>query len=428
MRAEILCVGTEVLIGDITNTNAAFLAKCLSEHGIDVYFHTVCGDNPERIRACLAHALDRSDLVITTGGLGPTYDDITKEIVADAFGLPLERHPEILERLTAYFARSGRTMTENNQKQADIPAGATVFENDYGTADGIGVSAGGKTVIMLPGPPREMQPMFAHKVLPYLAAYSDHVLVSSNVNIFGMGESSVENALANLMKSSVNPTIAPYINNGEVRLRITASGKDEASARSLIAPVAERIRAVLGNAVYGVDEPSIEHVLVRELAARGRTIAFAESCTGGLISKRLTDVPGASEVFGFGFCTYANQAKMQILGVKSQTLEAHGAVSPETAEEMAVGALRVSGADIAVSVTGIAGPGGGSEEKPVGLVYMGVASENGVFSKKLLLAQHKNADRAYIRTLTATHAFKAALDLLRADDHAANPHERQTEN
>ena len=412
MTAEIFCIGTEVLIGDIVNTNAAYIARRLSESGINVYYHSVCGDNNGRMKECLDLALSRSDLVITTGGLGPTYDDITKEMVAEKFGLPLILNEEILARLEGYFAKSGRVMTENNKKQAYIPEGAHIFSNMFGTADGIAVTKAGKTVIMLPGPPREMKPMLDNQVIPYLAANTDHILVSSNVNIFGMGESSVENALADLMKTSTNPTVAPYCGNGEVRLRVTARGKDETEAKALIAPVVDKIKDVIGNFVYGVDVPSIESVVVGKLKEKHMTVAFAESCTGGLISKRITDVPGASEVFGFGFCTYANEAKMKILGVKEETLEAHGAVSEETASEMALGALNVSGADIAVAVTGIAGPGGGTEEKPVGLVYMGVATKDGVTVKKLLLAQHKGHDRDFVRTLTASNAFKAILDVI----------------
>jgi len=412
MTAEIFCIGTEVLIGDIVNTNAAYIARRLSEAGINVYYHSVCGDNNGRMKECLDLALSRSDLVITTGGLGPTYDDITKEMVAEKFGLPLILNEEILERLTGYFEKSGRVMTENNKKQAFIPQGAHVFPNMFGTADGIAVTNNNKTVIMLPGPPREMKPMLDNQVIPYLAANTDHILVSSNVSIFGMGESSVENALANLMKTSTNPTVAPYCGNGEVRLRVTARGKDEKEARALIAPVVDKIKEVIGSFVYGVDVPSIESVVVEKLNERHMTVAFAESCTGGLISKRITDVPGASEVFGFGFCTYANEAKMKILGVKEETLAAHGAVSEETASEMAQGALKVSGADIAVAVTGIAGPGGGTPEKPVGLVYMGVATKDGVSVKKLLLAQHKGHDRDFVRTLTANNAFKAILDAI----------------
>ncbi|MBQ8758909.1 MAG: competence/damage-inducible protein A, partial [Clostridia bacterium] len=335
MTAEILCIGTEVLIGDIVNTNAAYIARRLSESGINVYYHSVCGDNNGRMKECLDLALSRSDLVITTGGLGPTYDDITKEMVAEKLGLELVLDENILAKLQEYFSKSGRVMTENNKKQAYIPKGAHVFSNMLGTADGIAVTKDNKMVIMLPGPPREMKPMLDNQVIPYLAAESDHILVSSNVNIFGMGESSVENALADLMKNSTNPTVAPYCGNGEVRLRVTARGKDEKEARALIAPVVDKIKEVIGGFVYGVDVPSIESVVVEKLKERHMTVAFAESCTGGLISKRITDVPGASEVFGFGFCTYANEAKMKILGVKEETLAAHGAVSEETASEMA---------------------------------------------------------------------------------------------
>lgn len=412
MNAEILCIGTEVLIGDIVNTNAAYLGKRLSEAGFNVYYHTVCGDNPARMTECMRLALSRSDFVFITGGLGPTYDDITKEVAAKLFGLPLVEHPEILERLQAYFASRGRVMTDNNRKQALLPQGAHIFENRFGTADGLAVTDGKKTLILMPGPPREMRPMLENEVLPYLAAKSDHVLVSSNVNIFGMGESAVESALADFMKTSENPTVAPYIGEGEVRLRVSARAENAKKARELIAPTVEKIRATLGNAVYGVDAPSLESVLVEKLKAAHKTVAFAESCTGGLIAKRMTDVPGASEVFGFGFVTYANEAKMKLLGVSPETLEAHGAVSPETACEMARGAKRVSGADIAVSVTGIAGPTGGTPEKPVGLVYMGVASDSGVQTHKLMLGGHASSDRAFIRTLTANHAFKAVLDLL----------------
>ena len=412
MNAEILCIGTEVLIGDIVNTNAAYLGKHLSEAGFNVYYHTVCGDNRARMTECMRLALSRSDLVFITGGLGPTYDDITKEVAAELFGLPLVEHAEILERLKAYFAARGRVMTDNNRKQALIPDGAHIFENRFGTADGLAVSDGKKTLILMPGPPNEMRPMFENEVLPYLSVHSDHVLVSSNVHIFGMGESSVESALAELMKTSENPTIAPYIGEGEVRLRVSARAENAEKAGKLIAPVVEKIRETLGNAVYGVDVPSLESVLAEKLKAAHKTISFAESCTGGLISKRFTDVPGASEVFGFGFVTYANEAKIKLLGVSPETLEKHGAVSPETAREMAVGAKNVSGADFAVAVTGIAGPTGGTPEKPVGLVYMGVAFDGGADVQQLMLGGHKGSDRAYIRTLTVNHAFKAVLDKL----------------
>ena len=410
--AEIFCIGTEVLIGDIANTNAMYIAKRLSEHGINVYYHTVCGDNEARMKACVNAALERADIVVTTGGLGPTYDDITKEILAGALGIPLVYHKEIEERILAYFARTGRTPTKNVGKQAYIPENAVIFENRFGTADGIAMEKDGKTVVMMPGPPREMRPMLDDQIIPYLTKDTGRVLVSVNVNIFGMGESFVEDKLSALMRNSVNPTVAPYINDGEVRLRVTASAKTEDEARAMIQPVTKQITDTLGSVVYGVDEPSIEAVVVRRLKEAGKTVSFAESCTGGLIAKRLTDVSGASDVFGYGFVTYANEAKTRLIGVNEDTLKAYGAVSEQTAREMADGARRVSGADIAVAVTGIAGPTGGTPEKPVGLVYMGIASENGVNVKKLLLGGSSGKDRAYIRTLTATNAFKAVLDVL----------------
>ena len=245
MNAEVLCIGTEVLIGDIVNTNAAYLGKRLSEAGFNVYYHMVCGDNPARMTECMRLALSRSDLVFITGGLGPTYDDITKEVAAKLFGLPLVEHAEILERLQAYFASRGRVMTDNNRKQALIPLGAHLFENRFGTADGLAVTDGKKTLVLMPGPPREMRPMLDNEVLPYLAAKNDHVLVSSNINIFGMGESAVESALADLMKTSENPTVAPYIGEGEVRLRVSARAENTQKARELIAPTVVRRLAVL---------------------------------------------------------------------------------------------------------------------------------------------------------------------------------------
>ncbi len=411
MNAEILCVGTELLIGDIVNTNAAYISAKLSEIGINVYYHSVCGDNRKRLTECLKTALSRADLVVMTGGLGPTYDDITKETVCECLGLTLEEDPKITERLEKYFAARGRQMTDNNRKQALVPRGARIFENAHGTADGLAVVNGEKTVILMPGPPREMKPMLDNQVIPYLSGNTDHVLVSSNVYIYGMGESSVENALKDLMRTSVNPTVAPYVDGG-VRLRVTASAADSKSAKELIQPVVKEIRRTLGSAVYSVDEPRLEAVVVEKLKEKGKTVAFAESCTGGLISKRITDVPGSSAVFGYGFCTYANEAKTKILGVKRETLDLYGAVSPQTAEEMAKGALEVSGADIAVSVTGIAGPDGGTEEKPVGLVYMGIACGGRVQSERLMLGGHSGSDRDYIRMLTANTVFKAVLDLL----------------
>ncbi len=410
MVAEIFCIGTELLIGDIVNTNAAYISKKLSEQGFDVLYHSVCGDNGERLQKSLMLAFSRSDLVVTTGGLGPTYDDITLEKCAQALGVECEMNEAVADSIRDYFARTGRTMTDNNLKQALLPKGAKIFMNNYGTAPGICVEKDGKVLVMLPGPPREMKPMLDEQVLTYLRKYSSKVLVSSNVNIFGMGESSVEALLADLMKTSKNPTLAPYVNDGEVRVRVTASGKDENEARALVNECVEKVKTAVGAHVYDVDSPSMESTLVRILGEKKLTLSTAESCTGGLVSAALTNVSGASEVFGFGVCTYANEAKMRLLGVKSETLESCGAVSQQTAMEMAKGVKELSGSDIALSLTGIAGPTGGTEEKPVGLVYLGVAAGEKLYAKKLLLAQHNKKDRSFIRTLAVKNALKAAID------------------
>ncbi len=410
MIAEILCIGTEVLIGDIVNTNAAFISKTLSEHGIDVLYHSVCGDNPKRMKDCFEIALSRADIVVTTGGLGPTYDDITKNIIADTLCMPLFLDENVKCDLQAYFARSGRIMTENNLSQAYVPKGAEVLKNSFGTAPGLFIQKDEKIVIMMPGPPREMKPMLCNEVLPHLQKYTNKALVSSNVNIFGMGESSVDAALHELMESSANPTLAPYIDDGDVRVRVTASAESKEKALQLIQPMVQKVKDILGSCVYGVDSDGIEYELVSALCKKHLTIATAESCTGGLVSQMITKVSGSSEVFGFGVCTYANKAKVKLVGVREDALEKYGAVSQETACEMAKGVKALSGADIAVSLTGIAGPTGGTKEKPVGLVYLGVAVKDKVYAKKLLLAQHTNPSRQFIRKLAAKNALKTALD------------------
>lgn len=412
MIAEVLCIGTEILIGDIVNTNATYISKRFSEHGFDVLYHSVCGDNRERLEATIRHALSRSDLIITTGGLGPTYDDISMELCAKALGLSLYTDERVVDRLKGYFAKTGRVMTENNLKQALVPEGATVFMNDFGTAPGVAIEKDKKVLIMLPGPPREMKPMLENQVLPFLSKYTDHVLVSSNINIIGMGESSVEDKLYDLMLNSTNPTLAPYVNDGEVRVRVTASGKTEKDARSLVDKTVNDVKNVLGKFVYDVDSPSVEHSLVKLLFEKKKTISTCESCTGGLVSAAITAVPGSSEVFGYGLCTYANEAKMSVVGVKSEILEKFGAVSEQTAMEMADGVRKLSGSDIALSLTGIAGPGGGTEEKPVGLVYLGVSAGDKLYAKKMLLGQHATRDREYIRKLAVKNALMTAIDEL----------------
>lgn len=409
MIAEILCIGTEILIGDIVNTNATYISKRLSENGFDVLYHSVCGDNKVRLEETVKHAFSRADLVVTTGGLGPTYDDITMELCAKALGLSLHKDENVEKQLYSYFEKTGRKMTENNLKQAMVPDTSTVLMNDFGTAPGIAVEKDGKVLVMLPGPPREMKPMLENQVLPFLSKYTDHVLYSSNVNIIGMGESSVEEKLYDLMTTSKNPTLAPYVNDGEVRVRVTGRGKTANEAKVVVAGTVEKVKEILGDVVYDVDSISPAHSLVKLLLNKKKTIATAESCTGGLVSGSITAVPGSSEVFGFGVCTYANEAKMKLLGVKEETLAAYGAVSEQTAMEMADGIRKLSGSDIALSLTGIAGPGGGTQEKPVGLVYLGVSVGDKLYAKKMLLGQHATKDREYIRKLAVKNALMTAI-------------------
>ena len=303
-------------------------------------------------------------------------------------------------------------MTENNLKQAFVPVGSTVLMNSFGTAPGVAVEKDGKVLVMLPGPPREMKPMLENQVLPFLSKYTDHVLVSSNINIIGMGESSVEEKLYDLMLTSKNPTLAPYVNDGEVRVRVTGSGKNEEEARMIVDKTVDEVKKILGKVVYDVDSQGVEYSLVKLLALKDKTISTAESCTGGLVSASITAVPGSSKVFGFGVCTYANEAKMKLLGVREETLKNHGAVSKETAMEMAKGVQKLSGSDIAISLTGIAGPDGGTDEKPVGLVYLGVCVGEKLYAKKMLLGQHATRDREYIRKLAVKNALMTAIDEL----------------
>ena len=412
--AEILCVGTELLLGDIVNTNAAFLSRELAALGLGVYRHTAVGDNPQRLAKALDEALERADLVITSGGLGPTYDDLTKETVAAAFGLSLELHGHSLKRIEDYFARLGRVMTPNNAKQAMMPVGATVFDNDYGTAPSLAVTDKdtGKTVIMLPGPPGELVPIFRLKIAPYLSERTDAVLVSKNIHIFGMGESAVEDKIRDIMTESENPTVAPYCKEGEVRLRVTAKADSETAAAELCDGMIEKILSTeVGKFVYGIDVDSLERALVGKLIEKGRTLCCAESCTGGLIAERITDVSGCSAVF-FGDCvTYTNEMKMALLGVSGETLERYTAVSAQTAREMARGARLRLGTDIAVSATGYAGPTGGTESDPVGTVYIGISTEKGEEYRRLSLSSMRS--REYIRIVSASNALHMALEALK---------------
>ncbi len=406
-------MGTELLLGDVVNTNAAYIARGLARRGIHVYYQCVVGDNPDRLRESIKQGFKRSDLIVLTGGLGPTYDDLTKETVAGYFGLEMEMHrpsyDHLIEVAKKFNRGSNREMTPNNLKQAYMPKGATVFANQNGTAPGLAVTDGVKTAVLMPGPPREMIPMFDNQVLPYLTADSKTVLVSKNVHVFGLGESAVEHMLHNYMLEMQNPTIAPYAKTGEMYLRVTASAESEAEANGMIGPVIEKIRGYVGEYIYGVDVPNMETAAVQALLAKKLHVATAESCTGGMLSGKITNVAGASDVFGCGVVAYANEVKMQVLGVREETLKAHGAVSPETAAEMAAGIRKLSGAEIGVSVTGIAGPGGGTPEKPVGLVYIGINSAKLAETKKLTLDRGYQNERDLIRQTATLHALHAIL-------------------
>jgi nicotinamide-nucleotide amidase len=409
--AEILCVGTELLIGDIVNTNAAFLSKHLAALGISQYHQSVVGDNPRRLKEALALSLSRSDLVLMSGGLGPTYDDLTKEVACECMGAELVHDEASYARICDYFARRGRQMSENNKKQALQPKGGVIFQNDHGTAPGSGIwnADHSKLVILLPGPPRELQPMFLDFVLPFLQTMTEQCFVSRNVHIVGMGESAVEAVLKDRMIAAINPTIAPYCQAGEVRLRVTASAKTAQEGKAMCDALIKTLyETEVGPYIYGVDI-DLTQAVVNELRARHQKIAVAESCTGGGIGARITNVSGASEVFDGGVISYSNEIKARVLGVSQENLDTYGAVSAQVAKEMAQGVMRLMNADYGLSVTGIAGPTGGTPEKPVGLVYIGLATRNGVFAQEC----HFAGDRDWNRTLSATEALRMALLAIR---------------
>ncbi len=396
MKAEILSVGTELLLGDIVNTNAQFLSKELASLGIDVYFQATAGDNPERLYSVLKEGFKRSDLIISTGGLGPTADDLTKETVADFFGTPLVKNDIALERIERFFKKIDREMTENNIKQAFVPEGAIVMQNRRGTAPGViiekvleGFGEGKKIMIMLPGPPKEAEAMFEAMVRPFLEKRQENTFVSRIMRIADIGESTME-AMARDLLDSQNPTVAPYAKPMESYLRITAKAHNKEEADALIDPVAKEICRRFKDAVYAEGETTMEEVVGGLLIEKGLKIAVAESLTGGLVCAGLIETPGISKVLIEGIVAYSNESKIKRLGVAKETLENFGAVSAETAMEMARGAAELAGTDIGISTTGIAGPGGGSEQKPVGTVYIGVCikveDREKLFAKKLSLA------------------------------------------
>ena len=401
--AELIAVGTELLLGNIANTDAQMISQGLSELGIHVYYHTVVGDNPARLRSAVEIARRRADILITTGGLGPTCDDLTKQTLAQVFERELVFDEPSAQRICSYFQRlhPDRPMTENNLQQAMLPEGCTVLSNDWGTAPGCAFEAEGVRVVMLPGPPRECREMFTHRALPYLQNLADGTILSRSLRIFGMGESAVESLLRDRMNAMTNPTLAPYAKEGECELRITAKAADEESARALIAPVEERLRARFGPLIYGADVPSLEAAVFQLLKEKGLTLGCAESCTGGLIAKRMTDLSGVSAVFRGGVVSYATEVKHTVLGVEQALLDEFGAVSEPVARAMAEGARRVLGCDLAVASTGVAGPDPDERGNPVGLVYLALAAPDGTWVRKI----QQGLGRERVRHVSASHAF-----------------------
>lgn len=406
-NAEILCVGTELLLGEVVNTNAAYLCRELARLGISVYHTSVVGDNPSRLEKAVGNALSHADLLILSGGLGPTYDDLTKETVAHALGMKMVRDEEILKDIEEYFTSTGRKMPPNNAKQADIPEGAQAIPNRTGTAPGVFIEKDEKVVVLLPGPPFELQPMFEEFVFPRLRKMSDKILVSHNIHIMDIGESAVEMHLLDLMKKSTNPTLAPYAKEGEMRLRVGALASTEEEGEKMYLEMIEKVKASpVGKYIYAIDAPNVESLLVKALKERNLTLSVAESCTGGYLGKRITDVPGSSAVFCGGFITYSDEMKIKLLGVRSETLATHSAVSSEVAMEMAHGARIATGSDIAISITGEAGPLP-STENSVGTVFVGISIGDECYSTRLSISGRR--DREYIRKVAGSMAMKEII-------------------
>ena len=401
--AEIIAVGTELLLGNIANTNAQELSEALAGLGINVFWHTVVGDNTRRLKEAMDIARKRADVILTTGGLGPTYDDLTKQTICEAFGKPLVLHQDILDDLKVFFEKNVHMkMPSNNVQQAELPEGCTVFDNPVGTAPGCAFESDGVHVLMLPGPPFEMRTMLQRHVIPYLRSISGEVILSHDIMTFGLGESPMEELLREKISRMENPSLATYAKPSEVRLRATAKAESVEAAAAMLAPVGEEMTAFLGNVVYGVDVSGLEEVCFRLLKEQGLTLATAESCTGGRVAERMTAMPGVSTVYRGGVVSYWSSVKADVLGVPQEILDAHGAVSEPCARAMAEGARRITGADIAVSVTGAAGPDPDERGVPVGIVYIGLATPKGTFCRALDLGKRR---RDRIQDLASNHAF-----------------------
>lgn len=405
MVCEIICVGTELLLGSVVNTNAAFISEKLSTMGISLYRQTVVGDNFQRIKDALNLAFKSADLVIMSGGLGPTQDDLTKEAACEYFGQKMVLHHPSLDRIKSYF--NDKPLSKFNEKQAMFPVNAIVLDNDNGTAPGAILEKDGKRVVLLPGPPNELHPMF-EKVLTYLSNFQDGVFFSKELKLFGIGESTVVEIIEDVIENQTNPTVAPYAGDAEVKLRITASADSIDKAKRLIMSVEKQIRDKVGEYIYGTDNDTLEKVVVQKLIEKNLTLSIAESCTGGLLSSTIVDVSGASKTFLGGFITYSNEEKINRLGVDEEILKEHGVVSSQTAEAMAKGVCKQVGTNIGISTTGIAGPTGGTKEKPVGTVFIALCYNDKVISKRFLF----RGNREKIRIRTVKMALKMLIDLI----------------
>ena len=411
MTVEVICVGTELLLGNIVNTNAAYIAEKCAMLGLSMYYQSVVGDNPARLEELLRTALGRSSVIILSGGLGPTQDDLTKETAAGVMGRKLVEDPRARQDIETFLAKRGRAITENNWKQALVPEGCKVLYNTNGTAPGMIIEEEKNCLILLPGPPNELVPMFEEQVYPYLNELQPEIICSRMVKLCGIGESSAETEIIDLIESQTNPTVAPYAKTGEVHLRITAKAENETAAYALIEPVEELLRERFGNLIY-TDDPrvSLEEAVYRLLREHRLTVTAAESCTGGLLAGRLINVPGISEYLKEAYVTYSNEAKEKILGVPAAILNEYGAVSPQTSEAMARGGAKAADADVCIAVTGIAGPDGGTKEKPVGLVYMSCYCKGRLYTEKNLYSGSRSKIREYSVASALTLLRKAILD------------------
>ena len=414
MVTELIAVGTEILLGNIVNTNSAYLSEKCAELGLAVYYQSVVGDNPDRMKSVIKTALDRSDVIILTGGLGPTEDDLTKEITAEVMGFPLVEDAHTRELMEAYLREyeknhPQRRITKNNYKQTMVPEGAIVMDNHNGTAPGLIMEKKGKTAILLPGPPNEMVPMFEESVYPYLRKKQPEIIYSRMVKISGIGESQVAEEIQDLIDKQTNPTIAPYAKTGEVHLRVTAKAEDEKKCKEMIKPIVRELKKRFGKNVFATrEDKTLEEAVVDLLKEKNMTLSLAESCTGGAVAARIVNVPGASDALMCGYVTYTNRAKRKCLGVKKSTLNKEGAVSAKCAKEMAKGGAKAARTDVCLSVTVLAGPGGGTKETPVGTVFMGCTCAGKTTTREF----HFTGNRSRIRGQAVAQALTFIRDSL----------------